>query len=128
LLEHWKLKSNVLRSPMPPREFDRGRPDSCSRSADPRLENVTVGIDHVARVGHSPISSTNINRCLTRSDLGSIGKLPVALRSDGVTVLAISRVSAAVAHDPRLLFAFYVAVDARHPGADFIHQLTLAEG
>jgi len=36
-------------------------------------------------------------------------------------------VSAAVAHDPRLLLAFYVAVDARHPGADFIPQLALAE-
>src|SRR6185295_2382852 len=63
-----------------------------------------------------------------RSKIASVGKHPVPPRSDGVTVLAISRVTAAVAHDPRLLFAFYVAVDARHPRADFIHQLTLAEG
>ena len=35
--------------------------------------------------------------------------------------------SAAVAHDPRLLFAFYVAVDACHPRADLVHQLTLTE-
>src|SRR5260221_5888695 len=65
---------------------------------------------------------------MVRDELDSIGKPPVALRSDGVTVLAISGMSAAVAHDPSFLFAFDVAVDARQPGADLIHQLTLAEG
>ena len=59
--------------------------------------------------------------------LSSIRQFPVVIRSDGITVLTIRGVAAAVAHDRRLLFAFDIAVDARHPGADFIHQLTLAE-
>src|SRR5258708_4118088 len=35
--------------------------------------------------------------------------------------------SAAVAHDPRLLLALDIAVDARHPGSDLVHQQTLAQ-
>ena len=42
-------------------------------------------------------------------------------------MFSIGRMAAAVAHDPGSLLALDVAVDARHPGADFIPQLALAE-
>src|SRR4051795_10912708 len=36
--------------------------------------------------------------------------------------------AATVPHDPGLLLALDIAVDARHPRADFVHQLTLTQG
>jgi hypothetical protein len=48
-------------------------------------------------------------RCLSQS------KLSITIRCDGITVLTVSRMAAAIAHDARLLLSLHVAVDARHP-------------
>ena len=52
----------------------------------------------------------------------------VALRRDGVAVLPVGGMAAAVAHDPGDLLALDIAIDARHPGSNFVHQLPLAQG
>src|SRR4051794_33923110 len=54
------------------------------------------------------------------------GAIPI--RRHRVAMIAISGVPAAVTHDPRLLLALDVTVDACHPGADLVHQLTLTNG
>jgi hypothetical protein len=57
----------------------------------------------------------------------SQSKLSVTIRCNGIAVLAVSGMAAAIAHDPRFLLAFHVAVDASHPRVDLIHQLALAK-
>jgi len=42
-------------------------------------------------------------------------------------MVPIGRMASAVAHDPRGLLAFDNAVDARHPGADLVHELPLTQ-
>src|ERR1700756_4105660 len=54
-------------------------------------------------------------------------ELAVAIRRDGVAVLAIGGVAAAVAHNPGFLLPLDIAVDAGHPGADLVHQLALTQ-
>jgi hypothetical protein len=44
----------------------------------------------------------------------SPSKLSVTIRCNGIAVLTVSRMAAAIAHDARLLLSLHVAVDARH--------------
>ena len=52
----------------------------------------------------------------------------ITASGDRVAMRAIGWMPAAVTHDSRVLLALDVVIHARHPGANLVHELALAEG
>ena len=83
--------------------------------------------------GQIPITWLSIAGALSFVKAGRVRalsqrELAVARRCDGVAMFSIGWMASAVAHDPGGLLALDIAVDARHPGADLVHELPLTQG